>query len=415
MHQLRKFQSILGPGILMAAAAIGVSHLVQSTRAGANFGFDLIILILLANFFKYPFFEYGHRYFVATGETLLSGYKRLGKRYLYAFMILNFFTAMASVAAVTFVTAALCQNLFQWGLSLPLWCFLLILISVLLLAIGHYRGLDIFIKILMVILLVATIAAFIAAMSADVRPRNIIEPLSPWRWANLSFFLALMGWMPAPIELSVWQSLWMEAKDRNAGRRTTLREAKIDFNFGYIVTVILAVIFCCLGAQIMFQSGVSFSPSPATFAGQVIELYTTALGPWSTPIISVAAIATMFSTTITLIDAYPRSIAEGLLLAFPKMNKISHRQWLNTWIFINCAIALGIIWLLQEQLKLMVDIVTIIAFIAGPFFAYINFKLIRSHLVSKNFQPGPALVLLSYLGLIFLCGFTILYIYKSIV
>ena len=32
------WQSI-GPGIIWAAAAIGVSHLVQSTRAGADFGF----------------------------------------------------------------------------------------------------------------------------------------------------------------------------------------------------------------------------------------------------------------------------------------------------------------------------------------------------------------------------------------
>jgi len=28
----------LGPGLLFAGAAIGVSHLVQSTRAGADFG-----------------------------------------------------------------------------------------------------------------------------------------------------------------------------------------------------------------------------------------------------------------------------------------------------------------------------------------------------------------------------------------
>lgn len=34
--------SKLGPGLLFAGAAIGVSHLVQSTRAGADFGWGLI-------------------------------------------------------------------------------------------------------------------------------------------------------------------------------------------------------------------------------------------------------------------------------------------------------------------------------------------------------------------------------------
>lgn len=413
MGLLKKYSEILGPGLLMAAAAIGVSHLVQSTRAGANFGFDLIVLILLANIFKYPFFEYGHRFFVATGETLLQGYQRMGKGYLYLFLGLNFFTAIASIAAVTFVTGALCQDMFSQSLSLPIWCFFLIALSVLLLGIGHYKGLDLFIKFLMVILLVATISAFVAALNADVRAVNIIEPPSAWKWANLSFFIALMGWMPAPIELSVWQSLWMAAKDRHAKRRTTLREAQIDFNFGYIITIILAVIFCALGALIMYNTGIPFSEKPAAFASQVIQLYTSALGDWTRPIISIAAIATMFSTTITLIDAYPRSLAEGVRLAIPSI-EMPHRQWLNLWILVTCGLSLVIIWLLQSQLKLMVDIVTIMAFLAGPFFAFINFKLIRSDIVKKEFQPGWILTTLSYLGLIFLVGFALLFLWQML-
>ena len=46
----------LGPGILMATAAIGGSHLVASTQAGALFGWQLFWLILAVNVLKYPFF-----------------------------------------------------------------------------------------------------------------------------------------------------------------------------------------------------------------------------------------------------------------------------------------------------------------------------------------------------------------------
>ena len=49
--------SRLGPGLLFAGAAIGVSHLVQSTRAGADFGWGLLWALLLINLFKYPFFN----------------------------------------------------------------------------------------------------------------------------------------------------------------------------------------------------------------------------------------------------------------------------------------------------------------------------------------------------------------------
>ena len=56
----------LGPGILFAGAAIGVSHLVQSTRAGADFGFGLIWALILINLIKFPFFQFGTRYTIVT-------------------------------------------------------------------------------------------------------------------------------------------------------------------------------------------------------------------------------------------------------------------------------------------------------------------------------------------------------------
>ena len=52
--RVRSFLLAFGPGILFAATAVGVSHLVQSTRAGAVYGFSLVWVVLLANFFKYP-------------------------------------------------------------------------------------------------------------------------------------------------------------------------------------------------------------------------------------------------------------------------------------------------------------------------------------------------------------------------
>ena len=43
----------LGPGLVWAAAAVGVSHLVQSTRAGASYGFALVGVVVVANLLKY--------------------------------------------------------------------------------------------------------------------------------------------------------------------------------------------------------------------------------------------------------------------------------------------------------------------------------------------------------------------------
>ena len=39
-ERLSRMMRTFGPGIMFASTAIGVSHLVQSTRAGAEFGWS---------------------------------------------------------------------------------------------------------------------------------------------------------------------------------------------------------------------------------------------------------------------------------------------------------------------------------------------------------------------------------------
>ncbi|VTR29070.1 manganese transporter NRAMP [Actinobacillus pleuropneumoniae] len=54
----------MGPGILMASAAVGGSHIVASTQAGAIYGWQLALIIILANLFKYPFFPFRRAIYV---------------------------------------------------------------------------------------------------------------------------------------------------------------------------------------------------------------------------------------------------------------------------------------------------------------------------------------------------------------
>ena len=89
MFLKRSLLKAIGPGILFASTAIGVSHLVQSTRAGADYSFGLLLAIVLANILKYPFFEYGSRYANATGKSIIDGYLNLGKWALWLYFIIT--------------------------------------------------------------------------------------------------------------------------------------------------------------------------------------------------------------------------------------------------------------------------------------------------------------------------------------
>ncbi len=102
--QLQQSKSVsllksLGPGIMMASAAVGGSHLVSSTQAGAIYGWQLAALILLVNLFKYPFFRAGVQYTMATNQSLVQGYCQMGIGYLWLFNVLNFISSFVNVAA----------------------------------------------------------------------------------------------------------------------------------------------------------------------------------------------------------------------------------------------------------------------------------------------------------------------------
>ena len=146
----KKWWKAIGPGLIWAAAAIGVSHLVQSTRAGANYGFQLIIVVLLANLFKYPFFQFGPRYAIASGESLIAGYRRMGKWVVYLFLILTIATMFTILAAVTSVTVGIIGSVLPFSLSYLQFTIILLLICALIILIGHYKTLDRLIKFVII-------------------------------------------------------------------------------------------------------------------------------------------------------------------------------------------------------------------------------------------------------------------------
>lgn len=190
----KSFLQSLGPGLLFAGAAIGVSHLVQSTKAGAEFGFGLLWALLLVHIFKYPFFQFGPRYAAATGETLLDGYKKLGKGVLAIYYVINFATMFTIQAAVTIVTAGLASQLFGITSNLVLWSSILMLISILFLVIGKYKLLDNLMKYIIIILTISTIAAVSVALFSSKEAFDVSQIL-PSGTVEITFLIAFLGWM----------------------------------------------------------------------------------------------------------------------------------------------------------------------------------------------------------------------------
>lgn len=394
----------LGPGLLFAGAAIGVSHLVQSTRAGADFGLGLLWALLLVNLFKYPFFQFGPRYAAATGESLLDGYKKLGKGVLIAYFLLTFATMFTIQTAVTIVTAGIASSLFGDFINIELWTVVILAICMILLIFGRYKLLDGLIKIIIITLTISTIAAATAALYNNDTPISFTQ-IIPKNAIEIGFLIAFMGWMPAPLDISVWHSLWAIEKKNEDGSFTP-KSALFDFNVGYLSTIILGICFVLLGYLVMYNQDESFSSSGGIFANQLIDMYTSSLGKWSYVIIGIAAFTTMFSTTLTTLDASPRAIHKTSELLFNRTFNNGYLGWILT-------LAIGtviIFFAFNSEMGLLVKLATVLSFLTAPFYAIINYKLISSKHTPKLWQPSLGLHILSWLGIIFLIGFCVWYL-----
>ena len=403
MKKINNILKKLGPGLLFAGAAIGVSHLVQSTRAGADFGWGLVWALLIINVFKYPFFQYGPRYAISTGKTLLDGYYRLGKGYLWFYFILNFATMFTIQTAVTIVTAGLASELFGLTENMVIWSVIITVFCSLILIFGKYKTLDKVIKVIIIVLAISSVLALLIAFSNNDNSISI-KQIFP-RSEGLLFLIAFMGWMPAPLDISIWHSIWTLEKNKIQKTKVKIVDSMFDFNVGYITTVILGLCFIGLGALVMYGSGESFSNQGGVFAKQLINLYTSNLGQGAYLIIAIAAFTTMFSTTITTLDASPRAMSKTIQLLFKK-----EKDFYITWIIILAVgTSLIFIFLLSEMGKL-VQIATVLSFITAPIYAFLNYKLVNSDQVPKDLQPSKKLKFLSNLGLIFLTGFTLFYL-----
>ena len=408
------FWTSCGPGLLWAAAAIGVSHLVQSTRAGAIAGFGLVGVILLALIIKYPFFEYGPRYAAATGTSLVTGYLRIGKWALWLYLGITLVTSVIIQSAVVLFTAFLVRFVFGLDWSLPVTAGVLILLCAILLWMGRYKGLDIAVKIILVVLAISTLIA-----AAVTLPRADVSTLALWpRGAGamvpFAFILALMGWMPSAFDIAVWNSLWTLAKDESSGKRTSVRHARLDFFIGYAGTGVLAFAFMILGAGVMFASGETFSSQGTVFSTQLVDLYSRTLGAWTRPIVSVAVLTTMVSTTLTVVDGFPRAIERSFVrlkeesAASSELPSIGKLYWCI--LLVLAAATLLVLALFIGNLTTMVDFATIVSFLTAPILGYLNLKAITSPEVAPEHRPGRSMLALSWVGLAVLVGFGGVYV-----
>lgn len=393
-----------GPGILLASAAVGGSHLIASTQAGALYGWQLAIIIILANVLKYPFYRFSVHYTLDTGKSLLEGYAEKSRIYLWVFLVLSIFSATVSAGALALLTSVIIK------VALPSLPFSLNSIATVVMAatlatllLGHYRVLDRVTKWIMIALTVATVAAVViaGAQGSQMLP-DFVEP-SPWNMAAFGFIIALMGWMPCPMEVTAINSMWITAKQKISP--SSYRDVMFDFNVGYAVSLFLALVFLALGALVQYGNGEAVEMAGPKYIGQLVGMYAATIGEWSRFLVGFIAFACMFGTTLTVADGYGRICAETTRLLMRQKQRSNRAVGLWTSYTVLTGLAL-IIWF-NSALGELLRFAMISAFLTAPVFAWLNYSLVRS---THGHALGRGMNALAILGLIYLFGFALAFL-----
>ena len=333
-------------------------------------------------------------------------------------------------AAVTIVTASIVNGvvLAPLGIDLPLWGVSAGILAVCgsLVALGGFGWLDGMLKVLMAVMAVSTLLAAALALP-DLAGRDLpVLPTIPddpaARAALIAFAVALAGWMPAPLDISVWHSLWALARKKQTRHAPTKREASFDFGVGYGLCVLLALGFLVLGAAWMHGTEIAPAKSSAAFAAQLIDLYAASFGGWVRPVIAACAIAVMFSTTLTVLDALPRTVVvlvRRFAVDEPKQNASSPTRELcrtkGYWVallVIASGATLIIARVSEDGFRGLIDLATTLSFLGTPLLAWFNHRAMTSREIEPADRPGLAMRLWSWTGIVFWTGFAAVFIWS---
>ena len=226
-----------------------------------------------------------------------------------------------------------------------------------------------------------------------------------------------MGWMPAPLDISSWNSLWTLERIKQSNYKPKLKETLFEFNFAYLITAILAIMFVTFGAFIFYGSGEELPNNNALFANKVVSMYTQTIGNWSHVIISASAFAVMFGTIIAVFDGYSRSLKRTIELLFIENENDSKSHSRLLYLIPLLVIVIGsliVIFQFGDNLKELVDFATVLSFVVAPVIAIFNLRLVTGKFLEKAYHPSMILKILSFAGIIFLSGFAIFFLFTKL-
>jgi Mn2+/Fe2+ NRAMP family transporter len=244
----------VGPGIVIAVTGVGAGDMVSSLVAGTDFGMVLIWAVILGAILKYFLTEGIGRWYMATGTTILQGWRSLGRVAIWYFVIYLFIVTFVFGAAVTSTAALAVDAAFPGVLPLWAWAVLHGVAAFIVVGIGRYELFELIMKTFaglkfgIVVLLAILLAPSLGEIALGLVPR-----IPDGALINV---LAIIGGVGGTYSLAAY-TYWV--RERGWRHSSWIPTMRTDLTFGYALTALFMVSMLIIGAQLLFGTGASIS------------------------------------------------------------------------------------------------------------------------------------------------------------
>lgn len=262
----------IGPGLLAAATGVGAGDLVATMVAGARFGTVLLWAAVLGTALKLALAEGVGRWHLASGSTLLDGWRRLG---YWATVFFGVYIVIWGVVygATAMSAVALPLNALFPVLDVRYWAMISGVLGLVLVWAQRYASFEKLMVVLTgvmfvsVVLTAALVRPDLGALAAGLVPRLPD--------GSVIYVLGLIGGVGGTITLGAY-GYWMLAKGwRGTGWLSMMR---LDNTVGYALTGVFVTAMLVVGAEILAGQDITGSDTGLLTLGNELGAQ---FGEWS--------------------------------------------------------------------------------------------------------------------------------------
>ncbi|MEQ3550807.1 Nramp family divalent metal transporter [Pseudonocardia nematodicida] len=327
----------LGPGLLISASVVGSGELILTTTLGAQAGFALLWMVVLATTVKVWVQMELATWTILTGKTAIQGYSQVGRRWRGASWI-NVVWILAEIPSImkrgALIGGSAAAGSLMYpivgeslsGRSLVAWSLLITGVTIVLLLTNKYKLIERFSTASVVLFTLATV---VLALALPLTPFGYSggDLVSGLQFAipagTLGIAIAMFGITGVGADEMTAYTVWCIEKGYakftgpNDGTeawaeraRGWIRVMRVDILVSWLITTGCTLGFYIIGAAVLHPQ--ALVPSGNEVISTLSRMYTDTLGTWANGLFLVAAFVILFSTAFAVGAANTRLWADTL-------------------------------------------------------------------------------------------------------